>query len=195
MTYSPKGMIGPVCRWKLSDGVTLPEFEAHTPNQRIAFSANGRFQVVFTQESDEEHRLQVWRTETADPILVRNRLIPNENVGEPPTELAISDNGAVIAWSRHTSLVLFNFNNGRRTTWPEEWKNRLLTLSHDGRLLAAVEDYWKDGKVRIWNVANEAPVLRPKATLAAKGPVYGVQFSPDGAYLATAVWNSPPPGM
>jgi WD40 repeat protein len=145
---------------------------------------------VYTQESDVEYRLQVWRINAADPVLLRDRLIPNENVGGPPIELSISDDSAVVAWSRDTSLVLFNFNSGRHTIWTEDWKGGLLTLSHDGGLLAAAEEKWFDGKVRIWNVVSEAPVLRPKATFAGHGPVYALQFSPDGSYLATAVWNS-----
>jgi WD40 repeat protein len=187
------GMLGPTHQWDLSDPEALPLFDPEQSHKRAAYSSNGQYMVVFTAESDDEYRVQVYRVDGLDRKLQRNRLLSDADIDGPPDYLAISEDGQVVAWSQQAKLFwlprsedLDQATNGHPVT--------RLTLSPDGRKLACARAIgrWADERGRyfeaeLWDVSGETagePLVLNKG-----GSVNQALFSPDGALLALATWE------
>lgn len=146
-------------------------------------SDNSRFLAVYKPEGEAENRLQVWRMDVADPVLLSDHVLPDNPLAEPPGTMVISDDGSVVAWPRARILVLFNLSTGKQTSGSFDGWAQTLALSHDGKLIAE-HNKWN---ARIWSVAGGTP----ENCVNLNGyPASEVQFSPDGKFLALALLNN-----
>jgi WD40 repeat protein len=161
-------------RVKLSD---------HKPEDRTAFSDSRRFLAVYKPEGEFENRLQVWRMDASDPVLLSEHVLFDDAQSEPPRALLISDDGSVVAWLRERILVLFHLSTGKQTSGSFVDGVAHLALSHDGKLIAE-HNKWN---ARLWDVSSGAPENR----INLEGfPAFRLKFSPDGKFLALALLNN-----
>ena len=158
--------------WRAADGAPLRTFSgAGGTVWSVALAPDGSRVAA----GGEDRMVRLWRTADGAPI----RTMPGHNLNV--WRVRFSPDGRTLASSSFDrSIRLWDGVVGtpRRTLAGHDEAVVGLDISPDGRTMASSGD---DSTVRLWRLADGMPLR----TLAAGNHTYTVDFSPDGALLAS----------
>lgn len=177
------GWGGELARWNPVSGDSLPPFTDARSKQYTVMSDNGRFLAVFKPEGNAGNRLQIWRADVENPVMLSDHVLPDDNVDDVPSPLTICDDGSVVAWSRGHNIVVLNLSTDKEATLVSDTNAVGLALSPDGKMLIEQRNW----DAHLWNLGGDGP---PTMVVMRGAPVGDAQFSPDGKYLALALYNN-----
>lgn len=146
------------------------------------FSPNNRFLAV---GSEEEQTIHVFDTRTGE---VWKDLPHKDRYYMVSAEFAFSQDGRRLAMGSHgTEITLWNVQTGR---CERQWRERMdsvsaLSFSPDAAVLAIGTDY--DEVVQLKSLTRRGQNLR---LIGHTDHIRSVDFSPDGAYIATAAQDA-----
>jgi DNA-binding beta-propeller fold protein YncE len=125
-----------------------------------------------------------------DPtVIVVPKIAPRGEVVDPPTALACSPDGSLMAEAHYGTVELLHRSGRSLIRKLEGHRGRVTSLafSADGsRLVAAAGEPGLVGEVRLWNVADGS-LLR--TFTGHRDSLYAVALSPDGTLLATGSYD------
>jgi WD40 repeat protein len=162
--------------WDLKSHEEIRTLKFHAPVRTLALSVDGRRLMT----GDTSGTVQVWDVSTEKPAWQQ------QGVTAHVFEVAVSSDGIhAAAGCADGSVHLWNAVTGKAVhVFRDSGRAHSVTFSPDGGLLATGDSH---EKVRVWDVAT-----RQEAHAPLEGHshyVYGLAFSPNGKYLASASWR------
>jgi hypothetical protein len=143
----------------------------------VAFSPDG--QTLASGGSVSDGTIRMWDVQTGIQLRVmrgHDSLI---------SQIAFSDNGALLASSSGEKIILWDVATGtilRTINTAQPAINQLAFNENDKNLASGSGVYGKSGQVKLWDAATGQ--LLHEANLPTSGLVFSLKFSPDGKTIA-----------
>ncbi len=173
------GLPGLISVWNLETGEAIRSWTAHRHLiSSIAFSADAK-QII---SASHDGMVKIWNAGSGEEIDAVSRW---RNVIDAT---AIGPTGRIVALSSYGFVQIVDSTSGdeRKVVVPHGGTGAFLAVAPEEKSWASS---LPDGKVGIWeNLSAESATLKDHT-----GTVYGIDFSPDGKYLATCSGDSNKP--
>jgi WD40 repeat protein len=157
--------------------------EAEKPVLALAYSADGSQLAT----AGENRLVRTWMSDTGAPVeTFSGHKAPVRGAAFlADTVLSIGADGELVAWDPAPSWTLERTIGSAADAQTLVGRVTAIAFSPDGKLLATGGgEPSRSGELKIWNVADGAPVR--SLSDAHSDTVFGLEFSPDGVYLASS---------
>jgi WD40 repeat protein len=169
----------------IDDGKMIRVLTTHLkPVQAIAFSPSG----THIATAGAEGGIKVWETDTGQgTIAFGHRGVPDQPL-QPLHALAFLADGQVVSGSADKTLKTWSFQGSwtlKNTLGPHVFRVLALDFHTDGNLIAVGGgEPSRSGEVKVWEIPRGLLIYDLKELHS--DTVFGVKFSPDGRFLASA---------